>query len=298
MCCMKLRPLSLTLAAACVSSSALADSITHGGTTIDMDFVDIGFAGNAADTSGYGSVGYEFRIGQYEVTSDQWTSVLAADPDVGDAGVFAGSQPTGAASWLEAARFCNWLTTGDAHLGPYQFTSITSPPTLIGVDRAGAMATFGTIYVLPTEDEWYKAAYFKADGSGYTQYPTGDSAPTAGIGGENYDDQIGIPWVVGGGTTPSIENNGTYDMGGNINEWIESAADGVLDDINENRVARGGAFEDPGFFLTSAYRDNWNISYAPDTFGFRVASLTIPEPSSAALIGMVACGFLTTRRRR
>ena len=82
-----------------------------------------------------------------------------------------------------------------------------------------ALTTYGTIYVLPSEDEWYKAAYLKSDGSGYTLYATGDSVPTAGTGA-NYNGANSAPWNVGSGTA---ENNGTYDMGGNVWEWGESA---------------------------------------------------------------------------
>jgi len=43
----------------------------------------------------------------------------------------------------------------------------------------------GTIYVIPTEDEWYKAAYYA--GSGYSLYAFGtDTAPIAGTD-TNYD---------------------------------------------------------------------------------------------------------------
>jgi formylglycine-generating enzyme required for sulfatase activity len=45
---------------------------------INMDFVTIGHAGNPGDTRaeasppGCGAVGYEYRIGKYEVTNAQW----------------------------------------------------------------------------------------------------------------------------------------------------------------------------------------------------------------------------------
>jgi hypothetical protein len=44
-----------------------AESITHGGTTINMDFVDIGHAGNVADRTGYGAVGYDYSKTIYRV---------------------------------------------------------------------------------------------------------------------------------------------------------------------------------------------------------------------------------------
>ena len=78
---------------------AQADTITHpnasggGSTTINMDFVNVGNAGNTADDTGYGAVGYNYRIGTYEVTADQWAAVLAAAPGVGNAGSWSGSRP-------------------------------------------------------------------------------------------------------------------------------------------------------------------------------------------------------------
>ena len=39
---------------------------------IDIDFVTIGNIGNAADTTGYGAVDYDYYIGKYEVTNSQW----------------------------------------------------------------------------------------------------------------------------------------------------------------------------------------------------------------------------------
>ena len=48
---------------------------------IDIDFVTIGNAGNAADTGGTpgcGAVSYNYRIGKYEVTNAQWNAFTAA----------------------------------------------------------------------------------------------------------------------------------------------------------------------------------------------------------------------------
>ena len=97
--------------------------------------------------------------------------MIAADANVGNAGDWSGSQPTASSSWYEAAKFANWLTSGNALQGAYGFSDAT---TFTGVDRATALTTYGTIYVLPSEDEWYKAAYLKSDGSGYTTYATGE----------------------------------------------------------------------------------------------------------------------------
>lgn len=154
-----------------IGAAARADTITHGSTTITMDFVNIGNAGNAADDTTYGAVGYDYRIGKYEVTADQWKAVVAADPNVGNAPSWAGSQPAGGISWNEAARFCNWLTTGDANSGVYNTS------TWAIMDHQLAAQTFGRAYFLPTQDEWYKAAYYDPNkngpgNGGYWDYPT------------------------------------------------------------------------------------------------------------------------------
>src|SRR5690606_22705490 len=43
-----------------------------------LEFVTVGNAGNAADTTGYGSVAYEYRMGTYEVTNAQYVEFLNA----------------------------------------------------------------------------------------------------------------------------------------------------------------------------------------------------------------------------
>ena len=170
---------SIVLAGTMMNADAV--TIAHGGDSVDIDFVDIGntgvTTGDAANTvngANPGVVSYEYSIGTYEVTAAQWLIVTTADNNVGNAGDWSGTQPTAGTSWYEAAKFANWLTSGDALLGAYGFSNSTS---FTGVDRAAAIATYGTIYVLPSEDEWYKAAYLKSDGSGYTTYATGNATP-------------------------------------------------------------------------------------------------------------------------
>ena len=281
--------------------NAEAITIAHGGDSVDIDFVDINYNGTAAEdagdtaVAGYGVVTYDYSIGKFEVTADQWAAVIAADSVVGNAGSWSGSQPTASSSWYEAAKFANWLTSGDALQGAYGFSDAT---TFTGVDRATALTTYGTIYVLPSEDEWYKAAYLKSDGSGYTTYATGDGLPVAGTDA-NYGGAPSAPWNVGIGT---IENNGTYDMGGNVWEWGESAFDGTLDVLSESRVLRGGDWFSSSDDLQSSFRFNGPPGFEGDFLGFRVASVSaavaaVPEPSSVGLLVIGAMGCVLRRKR-
>ena len=43
-----------------------------------IDLVPVGNAGNDPDDTGYGSVGYQYQIGKYEVTAGQYTAFLNA----------------------------------------------------------------------------------------------------------------------------------------------------------------------------------------------------------------------------
>ncbi|MDG1358783.1 MAG: formylglycine-generating enzyme family protein [Akkermansiaceae bacterium] len=296
-------PFILTLTSVIVaasSASTYATTIIHDSTSVDIEFVNIGNLDNTGDTANSvngnnpGSVAYNYSIGKYEVTAAQWSTVLSADSNIGNAGTWSGNQPTANTSWYEAAKFANWLTSGDALIGAYSFSDAT---TLTGIDRATALSTYGTIYVLPNENEWYKAAYLKSDGSGYTLYATGDTLPTAGSDA-NYDSANSSPWNVGTGT---IENNGTYDMGGNVWEWNEDAFDGTLDNLSESRVKRGGAWNVNSNGIKSSHRSSTNPVTVSNLNGFRIASITnvaVPEPSSAALLAIGAIACLAHKKRR
>jgi formylglycine-generating enzyme required for sulfatase activity len=267
---------------------------------INIDFVNIGHAGNAADTqvmsdgtSGYGSVSYNYQMGKYEITNSQWnTFTTSAGAPIGNPSsaynsstYWTGNQkPTTGVSWYEAAQFCNWLTSGNKSLGAYQFGVDGS----ITVNRSAAISAYGTVYVLPTENEWYKAAYYKPDGSGYTLYANGKNtypSMSEACYGQHFYNVTG-PWNVGSG---AIEQNGTFDMMGNVWEWNETAID------LSSRGFRGGAFYYSEFGEDMISTLRYNI-YTPDTeydhLGFRIAS--IPEPMTLMLL---AGGIVWLRKK-
>ena len=242
----------------------------------DADFVTIGGAGIAADpATGYGYVNYSYRISRYEVTGTEFGAAVAADPNVGNYSSDSPNAPAEYVSWYEAAKYCNWLTSGNAYLGAYTH----SGGAFTGIDRASAISIYGAVYVLPTEDEWYKAAYWRNDPADqWSLYAHGiDTTPTWGTAnGWNYDN--GEDYAYGGDAWPvgygAQEQNGTYDMMGNVVEWTESV-------YNASECAfRGGG----------APSDEYNSG------GFRVAM--VPEPSTVLLFGIGGVGAWLLRRNR
>ncbi len=293
-----------------VANIASADMVQG----INMDFVTIGNAGNPGDTRtvfpnsanpyGAGAVGYEYKIGKYEVSNAQWdvfTSAAGAPTgnpsDAYDrSAIWTGDNiPTNSLSWYEAAQFCNYLTSGDKSLGAYLFSGDnTNPGYFLGIDRDSAVSTFGIAYVIPTADEWYKAAYYT--GSGYSTYANGlDTIPAADNGWNYRNGSYSTPWDIGMGTE---EQNGTFNMMGNVWEWTETKKYNT-----SSLIVRGGSYNDDYAIQLSSQSWTFNgPSGEPIDTGFRVASVpaeVVPVPSAVILgsIGLTFSGWLLKRKR-
>jgi formylglycine-generating enzyme required for sulfatase activity len=297
-----------------------------------VDTVLVGDAGNAADSTGYGAVNYEYHIGKYEVTIAQYTAFLNAvaatdtyslyntsmgtDLNIagisrsGSSGSFSysvigsGNRPITYVSWFDAARFANWMNngqgTGSTESGAYTLNGASS-----GV---GFTKNPGATWWIPSEDEWYKAAYYKGGGTnaGYWVYPTqSDSAPGNNIGGAaNQANYYAGDYAVtqsstylsgqnyltdGGAFSGSGSAYGTFDQGGNVWEWNDA-------EIGSSRGIRGSSwFFDDGV-LQSSDRDGTDPSVEGNVVGFRVAS--VPEPSTAMLVLLGGGLYWLVRRRK
>jgi formylglycine-generating enzyme required for sulfatase activity len=99
------------------------------------------------------------------------------------------------------------------------------------------------------------------------------------------------PWDVGSGIE---ELNGSFDMMGNVWEWMESPWISGNYWTGSYRGARGGWCNVDGLFLASSYRDGNYPSTEYDYIGFRVAS-DIPEPSSLVLLSLAGLALLKKR---
>ncbi len=253
-------------------------------------FVEIGDAGNAADTLnepgslGRGSVAYTYSIGTTEVSYGEFN----ASPLTGGTTPWtSASDPITGITRVQAAQYCNWLTTGDISLGAYTITGgaitgVTSHDES-DINMAALVSVYSTVYVLPTEDEWYKAAYYKGADQ-YSRYANGtDGAPSTS---ESRFASAGSPWAIGSG--PQIEQNDTKDMMGNVYEWLE-----------EEGTLRGGAYND----VDTTYLRSSNLRTAiPDgeyaEIGMRIVA--IPEPGTISLMSLSTISLFLTRtiRRR
>ncbi|OXU15478.1 formylglycine-generating enzyme family protein [Sedimentisphaera salicampi] len=291
-----------------ISGIIWADTFGTGSDQFDMDFVTI--SGESNPNSGYGIVDGDYRMGKFEITNDQWNKFVningAPTGDPSDAydqnGGWSGANvPTNEVSWHEAAQFVNWLNTSKGYHAAYKFTGTKGQSDYALDTWSTAEADNGTnlyrhkdaFYYLPTHDEWIKAAYW--NGTERQTYATkpGESLHLGnGQSGSGWNYTVNYPqdppppgpWDVGSG---SEELNGTFDMMGNVAEWIETSEFLSSDyGVQTNRLLRGGShlsFYGQNFDydgdnnITNTYPSN-----EQDYIGFRVASEPEPAISLAA----------------
>ena len=234
---------------------------------VTIDWVTVGNPGNTADTlvmindgtSGYGSVGYAYRISKHEVTNTQYAEFLNAvastgqldpnalyDTNMGSdprggitrtisgpnftyaAKADMGNKPVNYITWYDAVRFANWLhnnqptgpqVAGTTEGGAYTLTGLTS--------ISGGRALSATVF-LPSENEWYKAGYHEpgADTNDYWLYPTRSNAS---------------PTVAAANATGDISNpSPTYPSPNGVANYL-SGADWNSQDGNVTTVGTAGA---------------------------------------------------------
>jgi formylglycine-generating enzyme required for sulfatase activity len=292
------------------------------GAGFSIDFVRIGNAGNAADTSGNpnpaGAVSYTYNIGKYEISRDMVDKANVAAglgitlADFSSRGGNGANRPAPGISWYDAARFVNYLNTSSGSSAAYKF-DVSGNFQLWSSSDAGYNAgnkfrnNLAT-YFLPSIDEWYKAAFYdpsKNSGlGGYWLFATqSNSAPLYSSGGTAsntaiYGGQIGPADITNAG---GLSAYGTMAQGGNLWEWLETANDLSNSDASELRAIRGGGFDNVNtdtYQQSNTASESWGSQPTDGNLknGFRVAM--VPEPSALSLLAVGLGGLALVRRRR
>jgi formylglycine-generating enzyme required for sulfatase activity len=298
----------------------------------------------SADPTFYGGVAYPFWIARYEVTAGQYTeflnAVAATDPEGlyhprmdydadpsrhgcnikrhGAPGSFTytvapdwADRPVNYVSWADAARFANWLHNGQPTGAQDLSTTEDGSYFLDGINEnddeqlEDVVREPDATWVIPSENEWYKAAYHKNDGvtGSYWNFPTSTDSgvsnqlidPDPGnnatcSGGGVGDPTIGAPYyrTEVGAHENSESPYGTFDQGGNVMEFTEAVP------VSDIRRIRGGSwFWGCSLMFVSEVDDVMHSSDQFDDLGFRVATLVEPSQPEA-VPSLSARGALAT----
>jgi formylglycine-generating enzyme required for sulfatase activity len=290
-----------------VTASALSASQRQRLWRVPIALVTVTNAGNAADFGGKGAVPYNFRIGKFEVNNNQYAAFLNAvaadDPHdlystnmsfnihggierSGSPGDYSYTvkpgmdhQPVVWVDFYDALRFCNWLHNGqpagsqDATTtedGAYSLT-----PEVLATENVPRNP--GARFWLPSDDEWYKAAYYQpfaagGDPSDYWLYPTRSNdvpfsePPPGGVNSVNACCETGRMATDVGAYVNSPGPYGTFDQAGNVQEWTEWTNEFDF----HNRRVRGGSWSYNEFYSKSTDFEFDTTDYAAEGIGFRV----------------------------
>jgi formylglycine-generating enzyme len=224
--------------------------------------------------------------------------------------------PIFSVSWASAARFVNWLQNGQPSFpagtpGEIAGSTETGAYSLNGANDNDSLAMVtrnpDATYFLPSLDEWYKAAYYKGGGknAGYWLFPTQSNSQPNNVLSETAPNSANYFTCTTCTTDPTNHMSpvgafaaspgpyGTYDQGGNVNQWNETSLDGSTFNV------RGGDWDH--FFTdmkSGAHNGDYPPTYISSIVGFRVAGVPEPGSMSLLLVGMLSMLACCWRRRR
>ena len=204
--------------------------------------------------------GNPFYMCKYEVTQDQFYSVMGVNPSY-----FKGDKrPVETVSWWDALIFCNLLSEQEGRAPCYFVDGNPDcrgwglqklPQGGVYSDGKLSVDEFANGYRLPTVEEWLVAA----------------------AGGESYiyagsDDIDEVAWYKGnsGNMTHKVGQKkpngyGLYDMTGNVNEWCFPTKPRILRRVD---FCGGSYFNEPLELYSASGRDLEASTYS--SLGFRI----------------------------
>jgi sulfatase modifying factor 1 len=223
-----------------------------------------------------------------------------------------GNRPIAYVNWFSAARFANWMANGQPSGAQSSTTTEDGAYPLNGATSGTAPAenainpntTAAPAFALPTENEWYKAAYYDptlAGGSGgYYLYatksntaPGNDATSPTTANQANYVNAAGNYSVTQSKTFSPTQNYltdvgafstsasyyGTFDQTGNVYQWNDLSGS-----AGTTRGLRGGAWNLAATLVSATTRlGAVSASTANYDTGFRLVS-PVPEPASWLII--------------
>ncbi len=230
---------------------------------------------------------YDFLIGKYEVTFDQydWFCEETGRKTPSDNSWGRGSRPVIFVSWWDAIAYCNWLSEKEKLPKAYDNNGnfldkdgrvTTDPSKVVG-------------YRLPTEAEWEYAARGGSKSKGY-KYAGSDNIDDVAWYWQNSGDK----YLTGDWNWDTMMKNncktqevgkkapnelGIYDMSGNVWEWCSdwygnyssSAQTNPYNNSGSGRVLRGGSWSSNAAYSRVANRNRSSPTDTSFNLGFRIA---------------------------
>ena len=237
-----------------------------------------------------------FAMGKYEVSNEEFERFDPAHRQFRDGSSWRNREPVVHVSWVEAAKYCNWLSEQNG-LTPVYAEQAVDPAKPNEKSWVASLKADG--FRLPTEAEWEYEATGRGEGR---KYAWGNEAPVAGVHGRFRDkaDVLGarLPRpaseeagaVVVGSYPAGASRDGVMDLAGNVGEWCtdwydwyttEAQTDPCQTKPGNYRVIRGGSWGWYGYSQRATDREFNSQNYPGYCYyGFRVV---VPEAGAHKL---------------
>ncbi|HDY65768.1 MAG TPA: PEP-CTERM sorting domain-containing protein, partial [Phycisphaerae bacterium] len=202
--------------------------------------------------------------------------------------------------WEDTLRFANWMHNGQPTGAQDASTTEDGAYDMSLGGGLEAVRKAGATYFVPSEDEWYKAAYYKSGGTnaGYWDYATQSDAvpveekPPGGANSAMYS-RIIWPWDPNiasvGSYTGSPSPYGTFDQNGSMWEWLEESDAETVDPLK--KVLRSGDWWNEAIYLSASHQELASPAWNTSIVGFRLAEPQTEEvllPGDANRDGVVS----------